>query len=60
MKSHLSGVISLLAQSSSSIEGMSPLLESIVIIETDADNELRPAQMSAKVRMTLPDYITFD
>ncbi|CAO3626259.1 unnamed protein product [Mucor hiemalis] len=51
VKSHLSGIISLLAQSSSSNEGMSPLLESIIIIETDADNELRPAQMSAKVAL---------
>lgn len=49
VKSHLTNVYSLVRNSRSSVEGIAPLLESIIIIETDADNELRPAQNSAKV-----------
>ncbi|KAI8090817.1 hypothetical protein BDF21DRAFT_412239 [Thamnidium elegans] len=51
VKSHLSGIVSLISNTRSSTEGISPLLESIIIIETDEDNELRPAQKSAKMAL---------
>lgn len=49
VKSHLTNIHSLVRASRSPTEGIAPILESIIIIETDADNELRPAQNSAKV-----------
>jgi hypothetical protein len=49
VKGHLAGVISLIAKARSSVGGISSILESIIITETDEDNELRPAQSSAKV-----------
>jgi phosphatidylinositol kinase/protein kinase (PI-3 family) len=56
VKTHLTNVYSLVRNSQSSVEGIAPLLESIIIIETDADNELRPAQNSAKVGPYLCSY----
>ncbi|KAI8979953.1 hypothetical protein BDB01DRAFT_798216 [Pilobolus umbonatus] len=55
VKNRLSEVTLLLSQSKSPMEGLSSLLESIIIIEIDADNELRPAQKSAK---TASDALT--
>ncbi|RCH99503.1 Serine/threonine-protein kinase smg1, partial [Rhizopus stolonifer] len=55
---HLNNVVLLVSNTRSSVEGISPLLESIIIIETDADNELRPAQKSAK--MALDSLATMD
>lgn len=31
------------------VDGIVPLLESIAVIEVDSDNDLNPAQQSAKV-----------
>ncbi|KAI8877781.1 hypothetical protein K501DRAFT_229661 [Backusella circina FSU 941] len=47
----LNGIASFASSARSSSEGLSPLLQSIIIIETDADNELRPAQQSAKLAL---------
>ncbi|KAI8636905.1 hypothetical protein BD408DRAFT_425387 [Parasitella parasitica] len=58
VKSHLTNVYSLVRDSRSSVEGIAPLLESIIIIETDADNELRPAQNSAKIALDATIVIT--
>ncbi|KAI8353363.1 hypothetical protein BD560DRAFT_357697 [Blakeslea trispora] len=51
VQGHLFGVAALVSNSRSSIEGISPLLESIIIIETDADSELRSAQSNAKIAL---------
>ncbi|OBZ86292.1 Serine/threonine-protein kinase SMG1 [Choanephora cucurbitarum] len=51
VQGHLFGVTSLVNNSRSSVEGISPLLESIIIIETDADSELRSAQSNAKIAL---------
>ncbi|CEP17686.1 hypothetical protein [Parasitella parasitica] len=58
LKSHLANVYSLVRESRSSVEGIVPLLESIIIIETDTDNELRPAQNSAKAALDAITVIT--
>ncbi|KAL7335617.1 hypothetical protein PS15p_201064 [Mucor circinelloides] len=58
VKSHLTNVYSLVRNARSSVEGIAPILESIIIIETDADNELRPAQNSAKTALDAITLIT--
>lgn len=50
VKDRILCVKSVVSRSRSPLEGILPLLESIIIIETDEDNELRPAQKAAKVR----------
>ncbi|CEG68582.1 hypothetical protein RMATCC62417_04816 [Rhizopus microsporus] len=50
VKDRILCVKSVVSRSRSPLEGILPLLESIIIIETDDDNELRPAQKAAKVR----------
>ncbi|KAI9470908.1 MAG: hypothetical protein EXX96DRAFT_603026 [Benjaminiella poitrasii] len=51
VKAHLTDVTLLVTDTHSSIGSIFPLLESIIIIETDIDNELRPAQKSAKMAL---------
>ncbi|GAN02379.1 hypothetical protein MAM1_0021c01822 [Mucor ambiguus] len=58
VKSHLTNVYSLVRDSRSPAESIAPILESIIIIETDADNELRPAQNSAKTALDAITLIT--
>ncbi|RCH98888.1 Serine/threonine-protein kinase smg1 [Rhizopus azygosporus] len=48
VKDRILCVKSVVSRSRSPLEGILPLLESIIIIETDDDNELRPAQKAAK------------
>lgn len=50
VKDRILCVKSVVSRSRSPLEGILPLLESIIIIETDDDNELRPAQKAAKVK----------
>lgn len=56
----MNGIASFANSARSSSEGLSPLLQSIIIIETDADNELRPAQQSAKLALDSLSVIVND
>ncbi|KAG1138010.1 hypothetical protein G6F37_010859 [Rhizopus arrhizus] len=48
VRERLSCVKFIVTRSRSPLEGILPLLESIIIIEADEDNELRPAQKASK------------
>ncbi|KAI9280466.1 hypothetical protein BY458DRAFT_584368 [Sporodiniella umbellata] len=48
VKDRLLGFWSIVSKARSPLEGILPLLESIIIIEADEDNELLPAQKAAK------------
>ncbi|KAI8377636.1 uncharacterized protein BYT42DRAFT_614302 [Radiomyces spectabilis] len=51
VKDKLVNVIKLVAEVKSPVDGVGPLLESITIVDTNADNEMKPAQESAKIAL---------
>lgn len=52
IQEQLSAVSQTLSILKSPVDGVVALLESIVVIEVDANNELKPAQQTAKVGVT--------